>query len=117
MIAADDHILDDMEAPSSDLPMSTERIARRVAELHRQNGSLFAHNVDISLPARPEIPSDTPSCLDSPMFAGLSHVNLPGAVADLIGDEISLDPICHVRINPPQVVMDCSTNCSELKRT
>ena len=45
-----------------------------------------------------------------------SRVNLLDAVADLIGDEISLNPICHVRIKPQQVVMDRSTISNEFSR-
>jgi len=116
VIAAYDRILDDNGAPASYLPVSPERIARRVATLYRESGNLFAQNFDISLPARPKIPKDTPICLDPSIFKLLTHPDLLDVVESLIGGEIALNPVCHVRIKPPQVVLDHNTGRNELAR-
>lgn len=116
VIGAYDRILDELGAAASRSPVSADRIGERAADLYRASGSLFAQHFDISLPPRPSIPADTPICLDASIFALLSHPRLLDALEVLIGSEISLNPVCHVRIKPPQVVMDHGINPDDLAR-
>ncbi len=116
VIGVYDRVLDGLAAPLSDLPISSERIAERAAGLYRTSGSLFAQNFDISLPARPMIPADTPICLNPAIFRLLTHRRLLDAVEAIIGPEISLNPVCHVRIKPPQAVMDQGTGQNDLAK-
>lgn len=114
VIGAYDRILDELGAPAGNLPISAERIGERAAELYKCSGSLFAQHFDISLPPRPSIPAETPICLDPAGFSLLTHMRLLDAVEALIGPEISLNPVCHVRIKPPQAVMDHGGHQSDL---
>ena len=116
VIRAYDRILDKLNAPASALPLSADRIGERSADLYRTGGSLFAQHFDITLPPRPSIPADTPICLDPAIFSLLIHPRLLDVVEALIGPEIALNPVCHVRIKPPQVVMDHGIDQDELAR-
>ncbi len=117
VVRAYDLILERLGAPASRLPMSADRIGERAAGLYQRSGDLYAQHFDISLPPRPSIPANTPICLDPAIFTLLSHPRLLDAVEALIGPEISLNPVCHVRIKPPQAVMDHGRHGSELAKT
>ncbi len=116
VISTYDRILDDLNAPASDLPLSADRIGERSADLYRMGGSLFAQHFDISLPPRPSIPAATPICLDPAIFSLLSHPRLLDAIEALIGPEIAVNPVCHVRIKPPQLVMDQGIDQDDLAK-
>ncbi len=116
VISAYDRVLDELEAPVSELALSADRIGERAAGLYQASGSLFAQHFDISLPPRPSIPADTPICLDPAIFSLLRHPRLLDAVEALIGPEISLNPVCHVRIKPPQPVMDRGIDQDDLAK-
>lgn len=100
-----DKVLDQLGAPTADHLKGAEKIAARTAALYARSGSLFSQHFDISLPPRAQLPADIPICLDPSIFGLLTNPALLDAVAEVIGDEIALNPVNHVRIKPPQNLM------------
>jgi ectoine hydroxylase-related dioxygenase (phytanoyl-CoA dioxygenase family) len=94
----------DLAPAPGDLPF-----ADRVKWLYRESKDIFAQNFNISVPARAGIPADTPIFLPESVFAALHDPDLLDAVETLIGPEISINPIQHVRIKPPQALVERST--------
>ena len=64
---------------------------------------------DISLPAD-DITDDTPMHFGPAVFDMVTHANILDTVEQLIGGEITSNPIQHVRIKPPQRAVDASEN-------
>jgi phytanoyl-CoA hydroxylase len=74
----------------------------RVMRIYEETNDLFAQNFNISVPPRAGVPADTPICLEQSIFNALFNPDLLDAIEGLIGPEIAVNPIQHVRIKPPQ---------------
>lgn len=103
--AAYDRVLDGLGAPRSDLPLSPARVAERTTALYAQTGSLFSQHLNICLPARAQLPPDVPMCLEPEAFDLLVNGKILDAVEGLIGPEIDVNPVNHVRIKPPADIL------------
>ena len=101
-----DRKLDELGAPGSALPMCSDRIAARTAALYANTSSLFSQHFDVTLPPRANLPADIPICLDAELFHLFTHPKLLDVVETFIGPEIDLNPVNHVRIKPPQALME-----------
>ncbi|MEM7377947.1 MAG: phytanoyl-CoA dioxygenase family protein [Pseudomonadota bacterium] len=71
----------------------------RLRALH-QAGVDWFQSLDISLPGG-EIDADTPFHIGPAVFDLMTHPALLDVAADLIGPELALNPIQHVRLKPP----------------
>lgn len=78
----------------------------RVIKLYRETGDLFIQHFDITMPPKAGVPADLPMCLAPSVFAVMTDQGLLDAVESLIGPEISINPVQHVRIKPPSRVLD-----------
>ncbi|WP_282605117.1 phytanoyl-CoA dioxygenase family protein [Pelagibius sp. Alg239-R121] len=78
----------------------------RVKFLYHEAGGLYAQNFDICVPPQAGLPSDIPICLSDAIFGLLTHNRLLDFVEDLIGPEIRVNPVQHVRIKPPENLLE-----------
>lgn len=78
----------------------------RVIKLYQETGDLFIQQFDITIPPKAGLPDDLPMCLAPSVFAAMTSEALLDAVESLIGSEISINPVQHVRIKPPSRVLD-----------
>ena len=105
VIAAYDAILDELGAPADVPGQGAERIAARTTGLYTRTHGLFSQHLDISLPPRAQLPPDIPMCMDPAVFELLTNPVLLDAVETVLGPEIAVNPVNHVRIKPPQALM------------
>jgi len=79
-------------------------------------GCEYFQPMDISLPTG-EIPADTPMHTGPAIFNMMRHARLLDLVEDLIGPEITSNPIQHVRIKPPATDMRDGENRGHITKT
>ena len=77
----------------------------RVIRLYSESGKTFVQQFDISLP-QSGVTADTPIHLGPAVFQLLTAPALLDAVESLIGPEIISNPVQHVRIKPPQRILE-----------
>ncbi len=77
---------------------------RRLIKLYTETGQAYYQHFDISLP-QANVAANTPIHLGPAVFALLTSPRLLDAVEALIGPEIYVNPVQHVRIKPPQRVV------------
>ena len=85
----------------SDLPFG-----RRLTEIYRDTGRVWAQYFDFSLPFKGVKPDET--CHFGPsVFEVLRCPGLLDVVESLIGPEIYSNPVQHVRLKPPERLTPC----------
>lgn len=82
----------------------------RIKFLYREAGGLYAQNFDICVPPKAGLPTDIPICLSDAIFRLLTHEGLLDFVESLIGPEIRINPVQHVRIKPPQALLESASD-------
>ena len=78
----------------------------RIKFLYGEAGGLYAQNFDICVPPKAGLPTDIPICLSDAIFRLLTHARILDFIEDLIGPEIRINPVQHVRIKPPQDLLE-----------
>jgi ectoine hydroxylase-related dioxygenase (phytanoyl-CoA dioxygenase family) len=94
---------------------SEEPFAARLVR-HYRLGRRFYREFDICLPREP-FPADIPIHLGDGAFAALTSPSLLDVIEELIGPEIMASPVQHVRIKPPERIVDDPTAGSLLVST
>ena len=89
-------------------PCPHEDFDQRVQWLYRESKDIFAQNLNISIPPTAGLPEDTPVFLPESVFDAIRDPALLDVLESIIGPEISANPIQHVRIKPPQTLVDAS---------
>ncbi len=74
---------------------------RRVLKIYQETGRAHAQHFDFSLPFQ-DVKKDTPCWFGPAVFNALVNENILDVLEDLIGPEISSNPVQHVRIKPPE---------------
>jgi len=75
---------------------------RRLIQIHTETGKSLVQHFDFSLPPSAKIGDDVPIWLGPAVFKALSNEALLDAVESLIGPEIFVSPIHHVRLKLPE---------------
>jgi phytanoyl-CoA hydroxylase len=79
--------------------------AERLTRVMHESGEPYHMYMDISLPLG-EIAADSPIHLGAGVFNLLTSPRLLDAVESFVGPEIYVNPVQHVRIKPPERVLD-----------
>lgn len=82
-------------------PYADLRFGPRLIEVTREYGRSLSQHFDVSLP-QAGIRSDTPMHLDPACFALLTHERLLDLAEEVVGPEILVSPVGHVRIKLPE---------------
>jgi phytanoyl-CoA hydroxylase len=90
--------------------------AQRLIQIYMQSGRNFHQHFEISLP-QTGLRHDTPIHVGPAVFNLLTSPRLLDLIGDIIGPEISVNPVQHVRIKPPERVLRTRTGFSALVAT
>jgi phytanoyl-CoA hydroxylase len=74
----------------------------RIKQLLSNSGQLFIQDLNISCPAKPGLPADTPIALLESVYRLLTSAEVLDLVSCIVGDEIVANPIQHARVKPPE---------------
>ena len=94
----------------------TLSFGKRLTEVVRESGVEYYQHCDISLP-QSDVKEDTPIHVGPAVFRLLTNPRLLDLVEALIGPEIYSNPVQHVRIKPPEVVIPDGPNDSAVAVT
>ncbi len=89
-------------------PCPNDAFDEKVQWLYRESKDIFAQNLNISVPPNAGIDADTPIFLPESVFEAIRDPSLLDVLESVIGSEIMVNPIQHVRIKPPQALVDSS---------
>ena len=81
----------------------------RLTKVYAESGKVFAQSFDFSLPQGP-VTLETPIHNGPAVFDLLRHARLLDAVESVVGPEVYLNPVHHVRIKPPEHLVPEDTN-------
>ena len=73
----------------------------RYIAIMRETGKVFAEYFDFTLP-QSDITADTPICLTESIFNILSNPKILDIAESIVGTEIYVSPVQHIRIKPPE---------------
>lgn len=81
----------------------------RLTSVYAESGRVFAQHFDFSLPQGP-VTLETPIHNGPAVFGLLRHPRLLDVVEGIVGPEIYLNPVHHVRIKPPERLVPDDAN-------
>lgn len=74
---------------------------KRILKIYQETGRQHAQYFDFSLPFQ-DVKADTPCWFGPAVFNAFVNENILDVLEELIGPEISSNPVQHVRIKPPE---------------
>ncbi|MDE2791440.1 MAG: phytanoyl-CoA dioxygenase family protein [Paracoccaceae bacterium] len=83
----------------------------RMTAVYEETGETFAQFFNLSLPLL-DVTDDTPFLTGPAVFALIRNSRVLDLVESLIGPEIQSNPVQHVRIKPPQKILDSEMRAS-----
>ena len=86
----------EIESEYKELPFDS-----RILKIYQETGRQHAQYFDFSLPFQ-DVKEDTPCWFGPAVFNAFVNENLLDVLEQLIGPEISSNPVQHVRIKPPE---------------